>query len=190
LTKLRTGFTAEAESISEDSRAELGIRNIDRLDPLQLAAKLEIPAMPLRQLAGLGTDLPGLNAAIDLLHGAEQDALSAVTVFAGPRRMILFNSEHTAARQASDITHELAHGLLLHRPAPALDDRGCRSWNTAIEDEASYLGGALLVPGKAARWAAKRGLSPEAAAARFGCSLEMMRWRLSMSGARRLIKSR
>ena len=190
MPKLRPGFAGEAESIAEDSRAELGVRNIDRLDPLQLAARLDIPVLSLRQLADLDIEVPGLREAVDLLHGVEQSALSAVTVFAGAKRLILFNGEHIAARRASDITHELAHGLLLHRPAPALDHRGCRAWDTAIEYEASYLGGALLLPGKAARWVAKCGMSPEYAAERFGCSIEMVRWRLSVSGARRLIKSR
>jgi IrrE N-terminal-like domain len=98
-----------------------------------------------------------------------------------PGRTDFFNGEHIAARRASDITHELAHGLLLHRPVPALDDRGCRAWNTAIEYEASYLGGALLLPGKAARWVAKCGMSPEYAAERFGCSIEMVRWRCQVT---------
>jgi Zn-dependent peptidase ImmA (M78 family) len=190
MSKLRAGFTAEAESIAEGSRAELRIRNIDRLDPLRLAGRLEIPVLSLRQLASMDIAAPDLEEAIELLHGAEQDALSALTVFDGSRRMILFNSEHTAARQVSDIMHELAHGLLLHKPAPALDDRGCRSWNTVVEDEANYLGGALLIPAKAARWVAKLGMSEDATARRFGCSVEMVRWRLNASGARRLIKSR
>jgi IrrE N-terminal-like domain len=98
-----------------------------------------------------------------------------------PGRTDFFNGEHIAARRASDITHELAHGLVLHRPVPALDDRGCRAWNTAIEYEASYLGGALLLPGKAARWVAKCGMSPEYAAERFGCSIEMVRWRCQVT---------
>jgi Zn-dependent peptidase ImmA (M78 family) len=103
--------------------------------------------------------------------------------------MIVYNGQHGAARTASDMTHEIAHGLLLHPPAPALDERGCRAWNTEIEDEASYLGGALLIPGTAARWVAKRSMTEEAIAARFGCSIEMVRWRLSASGARRFART-
>lgn len=189
MTNLRRGFTGEAEAIAEASREDLGIKNIDRLDPLRLAQKLEIPVVSLGGLPSLCGDAPGLREAIALLHGEEQSALSAVTVFAGTRRLIVYNGQHEAARVASDITHELAHGLLLHPPAPALDEHGCRSWNDAIEHEASYLGGALLIPGKAARWAAKRGMSIEAMASRFGCSTDMARWRLSASGARKLIKS-
>lgn len=40
-------------------------------------------------------------------------------------------------------------------PAQAFDDIGCRLWNQDVEDEADYLGGALLIPGKAARYAAR-----------------------------------
>jgi Zn-dependent peptidase ImmA (M78 family) len=103
--------------------------------------------------------------------------------------VIVFNEQHGSARQASDFCHELAHGLLLHTPTPAFSEHGCRSWNTEIEDEANYLGGALLIPGKGARWIAKCGLSTDAAAARFGCSVEMVTWRLNVSGARHLMKS-
>jgi Zn-dependent peptidase ImmA (M78 family) len=188
MTKLRPGFTREAETIAEDMRAELGIKNINRLEPLHLAAHLDIVVLSLTTLAGLGLAVPSLGRAIDTLRGDEQSALSAVTVFDGSKRLVVYNNEHSVARQASDITHELAHGLLLHQPAPALDERGCRAWNTDVENEASYLGGALLIPGKAARWVVKCGITPESAAEKFGCSIEMVRWRLSASGARRLAK--
>jgi hypothetical protein len=189
MTKFRPGFTREAEAIAEEMRSELGIKNIDRLEPLRLAAHLDIVVLSLTTLAGLGLATPSLGWAIDTLRRHEQSALSAVTVFDGPKRLVVYNDEHCAARQASDIGHELAHGLLLHQPAPALDERGCRAWNTEVENEASYLGGALLIPGKAARWVAKCGMTPQIAAERFGCSIEMVRWRLSASGARRLIKA-
>ena len=187
--KLRTGFAREAESIAEGVRRELGVGNIVKLDPHALAEYLEIPALSLNQLAQAGTRVPGIDAAVEVLRGPEQSALSAVTVFAGTQRMIVYNDRHGPARQASDICHEIAHGLLLHAPSPALDDRGCRAWNTDVENEAAYLGGALLIPGKGARWIAKCGMNPALAAARFGCSHEMVNWRLNESGARRFMKA-
>jgi Zn-dependent peptidase ImmA (M78 family) len=186
--KLRKGFSGEAESIAEGVRQELGIGNIVRLDPHRLAARLEVPILSLGQLARIGSGLPGLDEAVAILKGSEQSALSAVTVFAGTRRMIVYNDEHSPARQASDLCHEVAHGLLLHQPTLALDERGCRAWDTTIENEADYLGGALLIPGKAARWVAKCGMTADAAAECFGCSPEMVNWRLNESGARRLMK--
>jgi IrrE N-terminal-like domain len=60
------------------------------------------------------------------------------------------------------------HGLLLHPPSPALDRRGCRVWNTDLEDEANSLAGALLIPAKAAWWIAKRQLPLVSAAKEYG----------------------
>jgi hypothetical protein len=173
--------------MAEDVRQEMGIGNIARLNPSDLADHLDIPIWSLGVLAELSDPIPELRWAIEILHGPEESSLSAMTVFNGSERVILFNERHKAPRQASDLCHELAHGLLLHEPVPAFDERGCRAWNSEIEDEADYLGGALLLPGKGARWAAKSGLSPEGAAMRFGCSIEMVNWRLNASGARRLM---
>jgi Zn-dependent peptidase ImmA (M78 family) len=187
--KLRSGFTKEAESLAEGVRRELGLGNIVKLDPHALADYLGIPVLSLTQLSQVGTNVPGIDAAIEVLRGREQSAVSAVTVLAGTHRLIVHNDQHGPARQASDICHEIAHGLLLHERSLALDERGCRAWNTDVETEADYLGGALLLPGKGARWVAKCGMSTATAAARFGCSHQMINWRLNESGARRLIKA-
>jgi Zn-dependent peptidase ImmA (M78 family) len=188
MAKYRKGFPGEAESIAEEIRKELGIGNINRLDPTRLADHLDIPVWSLTLLQELSGHVLAMRKAIAVLHGPEESSLSAITVFRGTERVIVFNEQHGAVRQASDICHELAHGLLLHPPTPAFSDHGCRSWNTEIEDEANYLGGALLIPGKGARWMAKCGLSSGDSAARFGCSLEMVAWRLNASGARRFMK--
>jgi len=109
---------------------------------------------------------------------------SAVTVFMGLFRHIVHNDAHAAGRQASDIAHELAHGLLLHPPAPALDAGGCRNWDAELEEEANWLGGALLVPEEAAVLLARRGIPLDVAAEAYGVSEQMMDWRLNVTGAR------
>jgi hypothetical protein len=63
-------------------------------------------------------------------------------------------------------------------------------WNQDIEDEANWLGATLLIPGPAARAAARRRLSHEQVADKFGCSTEMARWRMNMTGARRMLTQR
>jgi IrrE N-terminal-like domain len=187
---LRPGFTKEAEATAEELRAELRVGNLRPLDPFELLRYLQIPAIPLAALPGLADAGPDLEAAISLLHSDERSELSAMTVFNGSARMIVYNDRHSPARRASDLCHEAAHGLLLHEPANAFDSLGCRVWDDANEAEADYLAGALLVPGKGARYAAKSGMTPEEAAERFGCSIPMINWRLNESGARRLMTVR
>jgi Zn-dependent peptidase ImmA (M78 family) len=183
----RYGFKAEAERLALSLRRELGLSAYARLEPLRLAEHLAIPVVTLSTLATLSGNANDLEAAANLLRGTEAAALSAVTVFRGSKRMIVHNDAHPAGRQASNMCHELSHAVLIHAPTPALNGFGCRDWNADFEDEANFLGGALLIPAKAAWWIAKRQLDLEAAAEEYGCSTDMVHWRVNITGARRLM---
>ena len=172
----RRGFTGEAELLAADLRHELGIGLYRRLDPWALADSLAVPVWSLEQL-------PDVEAAVAVLHGRETAAFSAMTVFDGTSRVIVHNTAHAPVRQASNLCHELAHGALLHPPTAALDANGCRDWDGDIEREATFLAGALLIPGKAIWWAAKQGTPKQAIAEQYGCSIEMVQMRLNMTGA-------
>jgi hypothetical protein len=119
---MRRGFKTEARAISREVRGELGLRPIDPLDPRALAEHLSIPVVPL-------SELPGCSEASFYFGAVEPEAFSAVTVFQGRYRTIVHNDVHSAGRQHSNISHELAHGLLNHAPQPALDELGCRYWD-------------------------------------------------------------
>lgn len=182
---LRRGFKSEAEELAEGLRAELGVGNIHRIDAHRLFQYLEIPAMALTALAATSADR-GLKEVVEALRGESLSGLSAVTVFRGSRRLVVFNDAHSPERQASDLCHEASHGILLHAPGPALDSGGCRAWDSQIEEEAQFLAGAILIPGKGARYFAKAGWPHEAVASHFGCSVEMARWRYNVSGGARM----
>lgn len=68
-------------------------------------------------------------------------------------------------------------------PTPALDDRGCRTWNQGIEDEAAWLAGCLLISDGAAMAIAKGRWSTAEAQVRFGVSPQMVQFRLNATGA-------
>ena len=181
MRKLRRGFKTEAEALVKEVRAELGLAKLDRLNPQQLARHLNIPIVALGDLS-------------DSLSGArhfraiEREAFSALTVFDGHRRMIVHNDSHSPARQNSNLTHELSHGLLLHEPTPALDSlTGCRNWNDTNEREADWLGGVLLVTNDMALAVAGGRLTKKQARERFGVSEKMLSWRLDMTGANKIM---
>ncbi len=178
---MRRGFKTVANAIAVEVRAELGLRALDALDPWRLAEHLEIPVIT---LSSLDTDIP---SAVHRLRVVEPEVFSAVTVFAGTKRAIVHNDKHSRGRQVSDLAHELAHGLLLHPPTPARDDRGCRYWNKEIEEEASWLAGCLLIPEDAAIWIARQGMSAEDAATHFGVSTQMVTFRVNVTGARKRV---
>lgn len=172
----RRGFKTEANSLALDVRGELGLGVTQPLDPFQLARHLEIPILSLSDML---TEAPGI---AHLLH-VEPEVFSAVTVFRGHRRTIVHNDGHVLVRQTSNVCHELAHGILLHPPTPALDHRGCREWNDDIEDEASWLSGVLLVT-EAATLEVARGTWTKAQAAEFfGVSPQLLQYRMNMTGA-------
>jgi Zn-dependent peptidase ImmA (M78 family) len=185
---LPRGFKSRAEETAEEIRNELGIGLFAKIDPLALAESLAIPVLSLSELRRFGSQNAKLGSSIDLLLGSEGSAFSAATVFMGGRRVILHNDSHAPGRQAANLCHEISHGLLLHKPRPALDGLGCRDWDDQIEDEATYLASTILIPGKAARGAVTRGLSLQQVAAYYGTSVQMAQWRHSTSGAFRLSK--
>src|SRR5579871_5987534 len=97
--KLRRGFASEANQIARDLRAELGLHLIDPLDAWMLADRLALPVVPMSELS------PDAPWAVRQLSGAGGTEFSAVTVFAGVRRVIVHNDTHLPGRQASNITH-------------------------------------------------------------------------------------
>lgn len=174
---LRRGFKTEANSIAVEVRAELGLSPRAPLDPHQLAAHLDIPVHPLSSFASVAVDF------VHVFSGPEQGAFSAVTVFRGRRREIVHNDSHSLGRQHSNVAHELAHGLLLHEPQPALDDLGCRYWDADHEAEADFLGAALLLTPEAAVWIVRSGMTSDEACNHFCVSNKMLQYRLNITGA-------
>lgn len=160
----------------------MGLGTRAPLDSRMLAESLSIPLHPVSSLRG-----DGVAAAIRHVMVVNQAVLSAMTIFPEwPRRhrVIIFNDGNSEARQNSDITHELSHGLLLHEPRTAIVN-GCRDYARGEEDEAAWLSGCLLVPRDAALVVAKSGQALHVAAAEYGVSTDMMRYRVNSTGARR-----
>lgn len=173
----RRGFKTEANDIAREVRLELGLSPMDPLDPRVLAHYLEIPIRPLSSMREYAS------FAVHQFSSVDISAFSAVTIFHGRERHILHNDFHNSGRQASNLAHELAHALLHHPPTPALNDQGSRNWEKGVEDEANWLGGALLVSEEAALTIVRKRLSHSQAAKLYQVSEEMIRFRLNVTGA-------
>ena len=178
---MRRGFKTEARWIARQIRDDLGIGMTDPLDPWELGELLEIPVLRLSEFQ------ESAEGAYRYFSEAGRAVFSAVTVFYGNRRVIVHNDSHSPGRQASNVCHELAHGLLLHKPTPTFDDLGCRYWSKEIEDEANWLSGVMLVPDEAALTTVKNGLDLKQAALRYGVSVDLIRYRINVSGARKRV---
>jgi Zn-dependent peptidase ImmA (M78 family) len=175
---LRRGFKSEANWLARDVRKDLGIAPHQPLCPWELADLLGFPVIPLSEFA---TSEPAAVAYLQSVTG--QKDFSAITLFQGTKRLIIHNDSHHPKRQAANIAHELAHGLLLHTPKPLLGEQGSREYDEIIEAEANWLGPALLVSEEAALHIARRGIPVPKASDLYGCSEELVRMRLNVCAA-------
>jgi hypothetical protein len=174
---LRRGFKKEAHALAREVRADLGLAPVDPLDPFALADSLEISVHPLSDLRS------GAAEAVRHLMERDPSAFSAVTVFEGTRKTIWHNDGHALVRQRSNLAHEIAHALLFHTPGSDTDPVRSRPWDRTAEDEAQWLGGALLVSDEAAFALAYAGTDVVSGASRYGVSTEMMTFRMNVTGA-------
>jgi Zn-dependent peptidase ImmA (M78 family) len=182
---VKRGFKAEAERISAEMRGELSLEPDEKLDALQLAEHLAIPVYTLRQAAKAAPNsvFPEYFSIVD------PEVFSAVTVFQGPyQRLIVHNENHHPNRQASNLTHEISHSLLEHAPTAIVTSDGQRYWNTEFEQEANWLGAALLIPRDGALTMAKSGRTIAEIATRYGVSEILCRWRMGQSGVTQQIQ--
>lgn len=180
--QIRRGFKAEAEAYAVDFRRELSLRPVAPMDMFRLAQHLEIPALKLSDLRG---DIAPAN--YELLTVTFDSPLSALTMYAGRRRLIVYNDSNAPTRQQSDLGHELAHAILDHPPSELTNASGGRHYNQELEAEANCLSSVLLVPRAAALQLAKAGVRLEMAAAQYNISVAMMRMRLNQSGAMKIV---
>jgi Zn-dependent peptidase ImmA (M78 family) len=143
-----------------------------------LCQHLELPLISLSELKAEPQHLAYY------LTGPGRPNFSAVTLLSQGKRWVIHNDAHELGRQASNIAHEIAHALL-HHPVPALfDANGQRSHNREHEEEANWLGPALLISEEAALFIVRSRMSIEDAAEHYGTSKDIIQMRLNVNGAR------
>lgn len=146
--KYRRGFKAESNRTARELRVEMNILPEQPLCPWELATHLAVPVLKF-------TELPDCPEKHYLMCGKGKKEFSATVCYEGIRAFIVNNDVHDTKRQASNVAHELAHILLRHPPAPPFDEEGKRDFLAEIEDEAEWLGPALLVSEDAAMYSYK-----------------------------------
>lgn len=174
------GFKTWCENTAVSLRADLGLGPAVPLSPLDLATKLGVRVWQ-------AADVPGIDEqTLRVLLKEDPDSWSAVTIALGRERLVLLNSSHSPARAASDLAHELSHIVLGHEPARVdVSEDGLlmlHSFDRAQEDEANWLAGCLLLPRAALLEIRKSALAPAAAVRQFGVSVDMLQYRINVTG--------
>ena len=175
---LRRGFKTEANRTSREMRGDLHLSADDPLCPFATAEFLGVEVRKLSSYRSLLPDHTG-----HLMQTRTSIALSAMTVCCDTDRVIIYNDGLPITRSFADIMHEIAHMLLLHPPHRLCAESGGRHYDAELEEEANWLGPALLVSEEAALTVAQNGEAIEAGASRFGVSPQLMRMRLNVTGA-------
>jgi Zn-dependent peptidase ImmA (M78 family) len=180
---LRRGFLAEAEREAKRIRAELGLRPAEPVDVYQVAKHLGVRVIAADELIDA--------ARLQDLERLQAFAFSACTFDIDGTKVIVVNPLRTPARRASDIAHEFAHLLLDHQldEIRIVADVPFRTCRPDQEEEATNLGGALLLPRPLLLSAVRRGLDEQSIAAQYDVTTEMARFRLNRTGVRRQIRS-
>jgi Zn-dependent peptidase ImmA (M78 family) len=177
---VKRGFKAEAERIATITRMELGLKCTDRLDPIDLAKHLEIPVVTMKELA---LRYGGKSNFSHYFSATDPDSFSAVTIFVSNySRMIVHNENHHPHRQSSNIAHEISHTLLEHAPTAIVGSNGQRFWDSDMEQEANWLGAALLVPRDGALELIRGGATAVEISTHYGVSGSLGTWRVAQTG--------
>lgn len=176
---LRRGFKANANRISLRLRRSLGLSFQAPIDITIVARRMQVILVPLSSFAG---EYP---REVEQLAQIDRGAFSAATLQVGrTKRIIVYNDCHSARRRSSSIAHEIAHMLLGHQFTLPIDPSGSRNLDRDLEDEANWLGSAILISDEAAVFIVRSAMDTETACKQYGVSEAMLQMRINASGAR------
>ncbi len=171
---MERGFKARCEEMAHSLRLELDLDPTAPLNPNHLASYLDVSIWSVTELGLEDKDVH------QLVH-EDPDAWSAITVSASGREAIIVNPNHRGGRYSSDVMHELAHLLLGHTPISwffvGSEELALRGYDTAAEEEANWLAGALLLPREALMRAQRQRATDPVICERYGVSRQMLAFR-------------
>lgn len=176
---MRRGFKAQAERSAAAARIALGLAPNAPIDPWAYAAHLNVKILG---LGGLG--LPAQT--VMQLTVIDSDSWSAMTLQLDDAFFIVLNPAHAPTREHADLMHELAHIQLRHTPARVeVSETGLlllSDYSDEQEQEADWLGAALLLPRDGLVRFRSGGKSTTEIANHYGVSEPLCEWRLRMTG--------
>jgi transcriptional regulator with XRE-family HTH domain len=167
------------EVIAESIRHDLGAKPDDPVEPFDLKIRGVSTALA-QQIHGVPPD------ALDHLLGQGAPYWSAATIPLDEkdRWLIVLNSAHNRERQRASLMEEYCHVLLGHDMTQLSHQEGVtfRDYLAVQEQEAYYIGAAILVPQAALRARLGKPQSAERIAKHFGVSTDLVEYRIKRSG--------
>jgi Zn-dependent peptidase ImmA (M78 family) len=180
MSTLERGFKAWAERTAAGIRRDLDLSSTEPLEPRKLAEHLDVRLVSPEQLAGLPADI------LRQLLEVDPWGWSATTLVLPSTTVVIYNPKKSKGRQASDIIHELAHIILGHEPSTVVFSEdgqlATRTFDQTQEDEANWLGWAMLLPREALMSARRARLPAAQVADLYGVTEQLVTFRLRMTG--------
>lgn len=178
---LPRGFKSSAERTAQELRDAVGA---DPTKPLDLHAVADHVGAQVMSAADL-VDLDRLKE----IESIQAFSFSACTFEVSGESVIVYNPLRTTERTASDIAHELAHIILKHELSEIqyLDDVPFRTCVADQEEQATALGGTILLPRSLLLDTARAGESWEVLPQRLAVSTDMARYRWNTTGVARQV---
>ena len=176
---MRRGRVTHLREVAREVRGELGLDTLAPFDPAGCARLYGIDIVQM-------SSLEGVDLALTHFASDETALFSGALVRRGSGAFIVLNDFHAPVRQRSTLSHEMAHLLLEHEFTQLIHSAAGCSHERDQEEEADYLGGELLIPFAAAVRLARQEQPDADVAARMITSVQMARWRMNATGARRI----
>ncbi|MFC1451923.1 ImmA/IrrE family metallo-endopeptidase [Verrucomicrobiota bacterium] len=179
---MKRGFKTEAERLSVGFRQKLGLLPAEALPARRLAEHLQVVLL-------VPEAIPGIKQGDARLLSRMSTPFSAAVLPVDGRHLIIHNPSHSDARQESDLMHELAHIICGHKATGVDTSLGAPllAYDRRHEEEANYLGGSLQVPREALMKKLLRGMTRDQIAEFYGASLDLVKYRINITGAERQI---
>jgi Zn-dependent peptidase ImmA (M78 family) len=179
---MRRGFKTWCEEEASRFRKVLGQKEYEALTWEELSSHLEVPVV----------DASVLNISDEdrqQLYKNDPSCWDAFTLPVGEgKHMVFYNSNQPSRRNTNTIMHELAHLICKHVPTKIVNLAfPVRTYDPVQEDEADWLAGSLLLPRTALLLLLKKGMKKENIADQFQVSMELLQYRINMTGVLRQV---
>lgn len=183
----KRGFKTKAENLAVELRQKLGIHPCAPLSSFKLAEHLNVSIFCVSDIVEDKVDLKKIMGNTLVSHefsGVHFTNADGINI-------ILHNGNHSEVRKESNIMHELAHIICKHAvPNEYLDIPiafGMRYYCEEHEEEAKYLGGCLQITRAGLLWAVKKSMNIDEIAKYFTASVDMVKYRLNITGVAKQI---
>lgn len=185
---LERGFKAWSERVAQSLREELKLTPEAPMPARLLAEHLDINLMTPAQIGDLPADI------LHQLSVVDPTGWHALSFEIQGVRTVMYNDRSSVRRQSSDISHELAHIIRAHEPSQLLFSEtigfAMRSYDPKQEDEANWLGWAMLLPRPALILCMDLRMTNAAIATEYEVSEQLVEFRKRMTGVNKQTQRR